>query len=90
MASRFLEANTNNIGNTKETSINDLAKIVIESSNTKSKIVELKNSEYYGKSYEDINRRVPDVSKIEKFVKWKPKISLKEGILKMIEYSTNT
>jgi len=78
-----------NIGNTKETSINDLAKIVLDLSNTKSQIIELKNSEFYGKSYEDINRRVPDISKIEKFVKWKPKISLNEGISKMIAYSKN-
>ncbi len=76
-----------NIGNIKETSINDLAKLVLKVSESESNIIKIKDSEYYGKSYEDIDRRVPDVSKIKKFVKWKPKTSLRNGIKKMIDYS---
>ncbi len=75
-----------NIGNPKETSIKELAGIIntIGKSSKKPKFIQ--HSQYFGKSYEDINRRIPDISKIKKFSGWEPKTSLEEGLTKMIEY----
>ncbi len=36
--------------------------------------------------YEDVRRRVPDISKIKKFFNFEPKYSLKEGLIKTIEW----
>lgn len=76
-----------NIGTTAETSITELAKIVIKLSNSKSKIVFKSYEEQFGESYEDIQRRVPSIDKLKKFTGWSPNISLEEGLKKMIEYS---
>ena len=76
-----------NIGTTVETSITELAKIVIKLSNSKSKIVFKSYEEQFGESYEDIQRRVPSIDKLKKFTGWSPNISLEEGLKKMIEYS---
>jgi UDP-glucose 4-epimerase len=75
-----------NLGTDKETSILELAKAMIEIYGSKSKI-EFKDSEgIYGPSYEDIKRRVPDVSKAQKILGFTAKTPLKEGLKKTIEW----
>lgn len=78
--------NVFNIGNPRETSMNELAKIMLKVSKSKSKIKYMKHKHFYGDSYEDINRRVPDISKIRKFIGWEPKISLEDGIAATYQY----
>ena len=73
-----------NVGNNKETSIIEFAKIIIKITNSKSKIV--KNSNLLKKlgGYEDIKRRVPNIKKLKKAINWRPKISLSDGLKKII------
>jgi UDP-glucose 4-epimerase len=61
-----------NVGNNFEISINDLAKRVIEQTNSKSKIVYVPYSEAYGDGFEDMERRVPNLTLVDSLVGWKP------------------
>jgi UDP-glucose 4-epimerase len=77
-----------NIGSTEEISILKLAEKVKELANSDSEIVFLPYDEAYEEGFEDMPRRVPDISKIEKLVGFRPEINL-DGILrKVIEHSS--
>jgi UDP-glucose 4-epimerase len=65
-----------NIGNDYEISINDLAKKVIEQTNSKSEIVYVPYEEAYGDGFEDMERRVPNIELIKSLVGWEPKRDL--------------
>ena len=78
--------NIYNVGNPVETSIKDLAQIVLEKTKTGAKTKFINHSEYYGESYEDIGRRVPDISRIKKYINWEPTTSLEDGVAKTTDY----
>jgi len=65
-----------NIGNNFEISINDLAKKIIAQTGSKSKIVYVPYEEAYGDSFEDMERRVPNIDLIKQLVGWKPERDL--------------
>ena len=69
-----------NLGNPSEITINDLAKLIIEMTNSKSKIIKLKLPE------DDPKKRKPDISLAKKILNWSPKTSLEEGLKKTINY----
>ena len=70
-----------NIGVDVETSVIEFAKLMIDLfGETKSKIKHVTKEEIYGNSYEDIQRRVPDNSKMKSLLGVTPKISLREGV----------
>jgi len=69
-----------NIGNDFEISINDLAKKVIEETNSKSDIVYVPYEEAYGDGFEDMERRVPNIELIKSLVGWEPKRDLSNMI----------
>jgi UDP-glucose 4-epimerase len=77
-----------NVGSNQEISIIDLAKKVKELTNSDSEIVLVPYDEAYEEGFEDMPRRVPDISKINKQVGFKPARDL-EGILtSVIDYYT--
>ena len=65
-----------NIGNDFEISINDLAKKIIEQTNSKSEIVYVPYEDAYGDGFEDMERRVPNIELIKSLVGWEPKRDL--------------
>ena len=69
-----------NIGGVEEISIKNLADLVIEVLGSKSKLVFTPYNEIYGEEFEDMQRRVPDLTRIKKFINWEPKTNLKEII----------
>jgi UDP-glucose 4-epimerase len=69
-----------NIGNDFEISINDLAKKVIEQTNSKSEIVYVPYEDAYGSGFEDMERRVPNIELIKSLVGWEPKRDLSSMI----------
>jgi UDP-glucose 4-epimerase len=69
-----------NVGNNVEISIRDLAGQVIEVTGSKSQITTIDYESAYKAGFEDMQRRIPDISKIEKVVGWKPELSLGEII----------
>ena len=69
-----------NIGNPAERTILDLAKIIIEMTNSKSKII------YKDLPDDDPVKRKPDIALAQKELQWTPKVDIKDGLQKTIEY----
>ncbi len=77
-----------NIGNNQQITIMELAKKVIEVTGSKSKIELVPYEKAYGPGFEDMQRRVPDISKIKKILGWEPKIGLEQIIKDIAVWST--
>jgi UDP-glucuronate decarboxylase len=69
-----------NIGNPHEITIKNLTEILLQMTNTTSKIV------YNELPSDDPTKRKPDITKAIKFLNWVPKVDLNEGLKKTIEY----
>lgn len=69
-----------NLGNPQETSILELAEIVIRLTKSKSKIV------FKPLPEDDPQQRKPDITLAKNVLGWQPKIGIQEGLLKTIEY----
>ena len=65
-----------NVGGIGETTIRELATKVIERTNSKSTITFIPYSEAYPAGFEDMQRRVPDISKINRVINWHPQHSV--------------
>lgn len=66
-----------NIGGLSEISILNLAKLIIEIIGSKSDIVFISYDDAYAVGYEDMARRVPDITKLTSFIGWLPKLDIK-------------
>jgi len=75
---------TFNIGDDHETSILMLASTMKNIGNFTSPLTLVPATEVYGSGYDDIPRRIPDVSKIMAMLGWKPEFSLEEGLRRTI------
>lgn len=79
-----------NIGGTEEISINDLAERIRRLANSTSPIVRIPYDQAYAPGFEDMMRRVPDISRIETMLNWRPTRSLDDILLAVIEHETAT
>ena len=69
-----------NVGNNSQISIMELAKKVIELTGSKSSIEKIAYEKAYPEGFEDMQRRVPDISKIKQVLGWEPEINLDQII----------
>jgi UDP-glucuronate decarboxylase len=69
-----------NIGNPGEFTIRQLAEMVIELTNSKSKLV------FQPLPSDDPKQRRPDISKARSILHWEPKTPLRDGLKKTIRY----
>ena len=69
-----------NIGNPRETTIEEIARTIIRMTGAKSRIV------YKPLPTDDPKVRQPDITRARTLLKWEPKVSLEEGLVKTIEY----
>jgi len=69
-----------NIGNNQQSSINQLADRVISLLGSKSKIEKIPYADAYPQGFEDMQRRVPDISKIKRVLGWSPQLDLDQII----------
>jgi len=77
-----------NIGSNQEITILDLAKRVKELTQSSSEIVFIPYDEAYEEGFEDMPRRVPDISKVGTLIGFRPQMNL-DGILEtVIEYQS--
>lgn len=72
-----------NIGNPQEMEILKIAEMIIELTNSSSKIV------HKALPDDDPKCRCPDISLAKKILYWEPKVNIKEGLIKTIEYFKN-
>lgn len=75
-----------NIGSQEEINIEQLAKYIINLTNSSSKIEYIPYAQAYEEGFEDMQRRIPDISKIRKFIGFKPTYTLSEIIKDTIGY----
>jgi len=69
-----------NIGGTEEVSMLELARLVVKTLGSKSRIELIPYDQAYAPGFDDMRRRKPLVEKLERFVKFKPQTPLREII----------
>src|SRR5262249_59638961 len=69
-----------NIGNPRETTIEEIARTIIQMTGSKSQIV------YKALPTDDPKVRQPDITRARTLLQWEPKVQLEEGLVKTIEY----
>ena len=70
-----------NLGGIDEISIYSLAEKIKSLTNSKSPIIFRDYYDVYGEGYEDMERRVPDISKIKSYIDWQPTRNIEKIIL---------
>jgi UDP-glucuronate decarboxylase len=71
-----------NIGNPHEITVKELSTLILQLTNSKSKIV------YKDLPSDDPTNRKPDITKAKNILKWEPKYDLEKGIIQTINYFT--
>jgi dTDP-glucose 4,6-dehydratase len=80
---RLMQSNVNepvNIGNPKEMTIEEIARMIITLTGSKSKIV------YRPLPEDDPKVRQPDITRARTLLGWEPKVGLEEGLTRTLEY----
>ena len=75
-----------NVGGVGEISINNLAKKIVSTTKSVSNIRHIPYDQAYPAGFEDMQRRVPDTSKIESAIGWKPLMTLEDIIQDVSNY----
>lgn len=75
-----------NIGATEEVTIKELACLVKEMARSSSEIRYIRYDEAYEEGFEDIPRRVPDLSKITRLIGFRPTRDIREILQDLIDY----
>ena len=74
-----------NVGSTQEVTIRGLAEQVRDAAGSRSEIVLVPYGEAYAAGFEDMMRRVPDVTKLERVTGFRPSTSLDVIIRDVLE-----
>ena len=75
-----------NVGSDCEVSIRDLARQVVARAGSASPIRHVPYDEAYAPGFEDMRRRVPDISKIKAATGWSPSLLLADILDDMIDF----
>jgi UDP-glucose 4-epimerase len=75
-----------NVGSTEEVSILDLAGRILRLTLSTSSTQLVHFDEAYAPGFEDLERRVPDTTRIEQLLGWRPTRKLDESLLSVIDY----
>jgi nucleoside-diphosphate-sugar epimerase len=75
-----------NIGGTEEISIRDLAFLVKDLTGSKSEVSFIPYEQAYEEGFEDMQRRVPSIEKIQSLIGYKPSLDVVGIVSKVIEY----
>lgn len=79
-----------NVGGTGEVTIKVLASQVIKETKSQSSIEFIPYEKAYAPGFEDMQRRVPDISKIKQDLNWVPKKNLSQIIADVAQHITNS
>ena len=86
MASEQAIGQVFNVGNNQQVSIEGLAQKIIEITGSKSKITKIPYSQAYPEGFEDMQKRVPDISKIKNVLGWSPQKRLDQIIKDVVAF----
>ncbi|HRV59535.1 MAG TPA: GDP-mannose 4,6-dehydratase [Solirubrobacterales bacterium] len=76
-----------NVGSQEETSIVDLARRIIDRTNSESEIVFVPYEEAYERGFEDMERRIPDLTRVGEEIGWQTSRDLNEIIDDVVAYT---
>ncbi|MGE5055925.1 MAG: NAD-dependent epimerase/dehydratase family protein [Acidobacteriota bacterium] len=79
-----------NIGNTREITMNALAERIRQMTGSSSEIVHIPYDRAYEQGFEDMPRRVPDISKIQRLTGYQPSVELDEILERVIAHFRNS
>jgi UDP-glucose 4-epimerase len=79
-----------NVGGNGEITIKELADLVVKETTSQSSIEFISYEKAYAPGFEDMQRRVPDISKIKQDLNWAPKKNLSQIIADVGAHITNT
>lgn len=79
-----------NVGNSEEISIMDLAELIKEKTGSQSEIKLIPYEKAYESGFEDMYRRIPDLTKIKKAINYSPKMDIHSIIDSVIAYHKDT
>jgi UDP-glucose 4-epimerase len=79
-----------NVGGTGEITIKQLAEAIIKQTDSKSTIEYIPYEKAYASGFEDMQRRVPDISKINEALNWSPQRDLTQIISDVASHITNS
>lgn len=74
-----------NVGSTQEVTIESLARRIIELTASRSEIQFISYEEAYGRPFDDMMRRMPDLTRIKSAIDWAPTTSLDDILKSVIE-----
>lgn len=75
-----------NIGSDRETSVNELTRLIRELTGATSEIVHVPYEAAYGPAFEETRRRVPDVSRAREVLGFEAQTPLEEGLRRTLEW----
>jgi UDP-glucose 4-epimerase len=75
-----------NVGNNKEITMEDLARRIIELTDSKSKMTYIPYEKAYPLGFEDMERRIPDLTKLKVLTEFQPDVELDKILAKVIEF----
>lgn len=78
--------NVFNVGATTEISIFALAEMIIAMTESRSAISLVPYNEAYAEGFEDMYRRVPDITKVQRLIDWRPSRTLEDVVQDVIDY----
>jgi len=78
-----------NVGNNKDISITELAKLIIKQTGSSSKITKIRYHDVYGTDYEEVRTRKPDLTKLRNLTKHHHLYTLSDSIDTLIEIQEN-
>ncbi len=77
-----------NLGSTETISIDELADLVLEMTGSDSPKQRLTYEQAYGRPFDDLMKRVPDLTRARRLIGFEPTIPLRETLRQVIEYET--
>ena len=75
-----------NVGADREVSIGELAAMVRAMTGSRSEIVRVPYEEAYGAGFEDMERRLPDLAKLRRWIGYEPRLSLEQTLEDIIRH----
>lgn len=75
-----------NIGSNRETTINELARMVLDVTGSKSEIVHVPYASAYGSDFEETRRRVPDVTRAREVMGFEARTPFEEGLRRTLDW----
>ncbi|HXQ23801.1 MAG TPA: NAD-dependent epimerase/dehydratase family protein [Candidatus Acidoferrales bacterium] len=75
-----------NVGGTEEVTIEDLARRIRTLAGSSSPIIHVPYEDVYSPGFEDMQRRVPDISRLQSLLGWRAQHSLDDCLKSVIEY----